>query len=46
MEEMGKDIGTKSGVYDLWVRCLLKKATEYTVWGNTFLQFDSNIQIN
>lgn len=45
MKEIGKDIGTKSGVYDMWMKYIMKKATEYTVWGNTFLQCDSNVQI-
>lgn len=45
MKEMGKDIGTKNRVYDMWVKCTMKKATEYTAWRNTFLQRDSNIQM-
>lgn len=45
MKEMGKDTGTKSGVYDMWVKYIMKKATEYTAWRNTFLQRDSNIQM-
>lgn len=42
---MGKDIGTQNRVYDMWVKCTMKKATEYTAWRNTFLQRDSNIQM-
>lgn len=45
MKEMGKDIGTQNRVYDMWVKRTMKKATEYTAWRNTFLQRDSNIQM-